>query len=57
MLEYLTTSGMRERIIVRAVENISLTDTGFATKIAQHSSGRRVAPTLLIVIAQLLILQ
>lgn len=57
MLEYLTTSAMREKIIARAVENISLTDTGFATKIAQHSSGRRVTPALLIAIARPLILQ
>ena len=57
MLAYLTTSAVREKIIARAVEDIDLTEAGFADRVKQHSSGRRVTTALLAAIAQPLIMQ
>ena len=48
---------MRTRIIARAVEDISLADEGFANRMQQHSSGRRVTDALLSAIVWSLIQQ
>ena len=57
LLVQLTTSGMRTRVIERAIENVSMTDETFESRVAQHSSGRRITESTLSTIAWPLIQQ
>jgi hypothetical protein len=57
LLAQLTTSGMRLRVIERAIENVCMTDDTFEHRVAQHSSGRRITEATLSTIAWPLIQQ
>ena len=57
LLAQLTTSEMRSRVIERATENVGMTDETFESRVAQHSSGRRITGNTLSAIAWPLIQQ
>jgi hypothetical protein len=57
LLVQLTTSEMRSRVIARAIENIGMADDSFESRVAQHSSGRRITEATLSTIAWPLIQQ